>query len=172
MNARENAAAEFDAGTPLLVGEQVTAYAAAIRAEVAAEFEAYPGELAMLRGVLGVVRTIAKHSDMDELRRVIAEHYADENAAYAEQAEKATHTGEATPELLPFTEASDAFMQIGHTPALQGLRTELHIEGRPALVGRYIGAGMRKAPDQDGLLIIEPALVFEWAEKPEGGDAR
>lgn len=46
--------------------------------------ENYPGELAMFRGLLGVVRTIAQHSDIDELRRVIAEHQADEQAAYAE----------------------------------------------------------------------------------------
>ena len=73
------------------------------------------------------------------------------------------------PEPLPFTEARAAFMQIGHTPSLQGLRTELHIDGHPPLVGRYIGAGMRKAEHQDGLLIIEPALVFEYAQPAEPG---
>lgn len=68
----------------------------ALRAEVVAEFEAYPGELAMLRGVLGVVRSIARHGDLGdteggrELRQVITEHYADERAAYAEQGEKDT----------------------------------------------------------------------------------
>lgn len=55
-----------------------------------ATIENYPGELAMLRGVLGVVRTIARHGDIDELRRIVAEHYADERAAYAEQGEKDT----------------------------------------------------------------------------------
>lgn len=66
------------------------------RAEVVAEFENYPGELAMLRGVLGVVRSIARHGDLvetegvRELRRIIAEHHADERAAYAEQGEKDT----------------------------------------------------------------------------------
>jgi hypothetical protein len=60
--------------------------------------EAYPGELAMLRGVVAVLRTVARHSDLDEtegvreLRRVIAEHYADERAAYAEAAEKDSAT--------------------------------------------------------------------------------
>ncbi|MCX5103442.1 hypothetical protein [Streptomyces sp. NBC_00439] len=43
--------------------------------------EAYSGELAMLRGVIGVVRTVAEHGDMDELRRIVAEHRADEQAA-------------------------------------------------------------------------------------------
>ncbi|WP_326698020.1 hypothetical protein OG909_12120 [Streptomyces sp. NBC_01754] len=49
--------------------------------------EAYPGELAMLRGVLGVVRTVADHGDITELRRIVAEHRADEQAAYDGQAE-------------------------------------------------------------------------------------
>ncbi|MCP3817795.1 hypothetical protein NLX86_06495 [Streptomyces sp. A3M-1-3] len=53
------------------------------------QLENYPGELAMLRGVLGVVRTIAQHGDLTELRRIIAEHYADERAAY-EQAGRRT----------------------------------------------------------------------------------
>lgn len=58
--------------------------------------ENYPGELAMLRGVLGVVRSIARHGDLGEteggreLRRIVAEHYADERAAYAEQGEKSS----------------------------------------------------------------------------------
>ncbi|MFI1472090.1 hypothetical protein [Streptomyces wuyuanensis] len=149
--------------------------------------EAYTGELAMLRGVLGVVRVIAQHGDIDELRRVVAEHFADERAAYAELAEKDTREGESTPQPAgtcgralstgkpcpdhpmqqaePFTDAHTAFMAIGHTPSLQGLRTELRIEGRPTLVGRYIGAGIRS---HEGLRIIEPALVFEFAEPAEG----
>lgn len=53
-----------------------------------------------------------------------------------------------------------AFRQIGRTPSLQGLRTELRIEGFPPLVGRYSGAGMRRLDDRRELLLIEPALVF------------
>ncbi|MFH9215422.1 hypothetical protein [Streptomyces globisporus] len=53
-------------------------------AELEAAVEAYPGELAMLRGLLGVLRVVTKHGDMDEVRRLIAEHAADEQAAYAE----------------------------------------------------------------------------------------
>ena len=79
----------------------------AFRAEEATEFEAYPGELAMLRGVLGVVRAIARHGELGdteggrELRRIVAEHYADERAAYAERGEKDTREGESTPQPAP-----------------------------------------------------------------------
>lgn len=48
--------------------------------------ENYPGELAMLRGLLGVIRVVAEHGDMDEVRRLLAEHASDEQAAYAEGA--------------------------------------------------------------------------------------
>lgn len=44
--------------------------------------EAYPGELAMLRGVLAVLRTVAQHGDMDEVNRILTEHEWDERAAY------------------------------------------------------------------------------------------
>lgn len=54
------------------------------RAEVLAEAEAYPGELSMLRGVLGVIRVVAQQGDTAELRRIVAEHRADERDAYAE----------------------------------------------------------------------------------------
>lgn len=66
----------------------------------ARDTEAYTGELAMLRGVLGVVRVIAQHGDIDELRRVVAEHFADERAAHAEQEEKDTRGGESTPQFF------------------------------------------------------------------------
>lgn len=48
--------------------------------------ETYSGELAMLRGLLGVLRVVAKHgadNDMREVRRVLAEHASDERAAIA-----------------------------------------------------------------------------------------
>lgn len=67
------------------------------RAEVIAEFEAYPGEIAMLRGLLGVIRVVAKHGDMDEVRRLLAEHASDEQAAYAEEKDTATTTATSTP---------------------------------------------------------------------------
>jgi len=61
-----------------------------------------------------------------------------------------------------FTEARAAFMQIGQTPALQNLRVELRIEGYPTLVGNYAGAGMRRL--EEGVLAIEPLLLFAWAD--------
>ncbi|MFE7105586.1 hypothetical protein ACFU98_10830 [Streptomyces sp. NPDC057575] len=49
----------------------------------AATIEYYPGELAMLRGLLGVIRATATHGGgMDEVRRLLAEHASDEQAAY------------------------------------------------------------------------------------------
>ena len=64
-------------------------------------------ELAMLRGVIGVVRAIVRHGELAEsegvreLRRVIAEYDADERAAHAEREEKDTRKGESTPRETP-----------------------------------------------------------------------
>ncbi|UDM00033.1 hypothetical protein [Streptomyces longhuiensis] len=67
------------------------------------DIESYPGELAMLRGLVRVIRTIAMHSDIDELRRVLAEHEIDEQAAYSARDEKAT-VAAATATPPPFIE--------------------------------------------------------------------
>jgi hypothetical protein len=67
-----------------------------------------------------------------------------------------------------FTEARAAFMQIGRTPSLEGLRAELRIEGWPPLVGRYIGASMgrmRDVPGHEHLLSVDPRLIFEYADE-------
>jgi hypothetical protein len=66
-----------------------------------------------------------------------------------------------------FTEAGAAFMQIGVTPALKGLRTELRIEGHPPLIGWYVGATMQRLSDMpryERFLAIEPRLLFEYAD--------
>ncbi|MFJ8992653.1 hypothetical protein ACIRQH_19930 [Streptomyces sp. NPDC102279] len=66
-----------------------------------------------------------------------------------------------------FTDARAAFMNIGRTPSLEGLRTELRIEGRPVLVGRYCGAEMGRMHDVPGyehVLSIKPQLLFEYDE--------
>ncbi|WP_329214831.1 hypothetical protein OG352_05290 [Streptomyces sp. NBC_01485] len=71
---------------------------------------------------------------------------------------------EAEPE---FTEARAAFMQIGRTPSLEGLRAELRIEGWPPVVGCYCGASMGRMHDVPGhehLLAVDPRLIFEYAE--------
>ncbi|MFD8820821.1 hypothetical protein ACFV1C_00380 [Streptomyces sp. NPDC059605] len=45
--------------------------------------ENYTGELAMLRGLVATIRATATHgSNMDEVRRLLAEHAADEQDAY------------------------------------------------------------------------------------------
>lgn len=90
MSARAEIAAHFTSDT--LANQLLDAH----RAEVIAEHEAYPGELAMLRGVVGVLRTVVRVADLAdcegvrELRRLVAEHYADERAAYADAEEKTT----------------------------------------------------------------------------------
>ena len=45
--------------------------------------EAYPGELAALRGTLSAIRTAVQHGGTPSVAELIAEHYADERAAYA-----------------------------------------------------------------------------------------
>ncbi|MFD5057410.1 hypothetical protein [Streptomyces sp. NPDC058394] len=74
----------------------------AFRAESIAQFEAYPGELAMLRGLLGVVRVVAKHGDMNEVRRLLAEHASDEQAAHAEEKDTAASATTSTPDPLAY----------------------------------------------------------------------
>lgn len=53
-------------------------------AQLLTDAERFPGELAMMRGLLGVLRVVAKHGpdDMAEVRRLLAEHASDEQAAY------------------------------------------------------------------------------------------
>lgn len=54
-------------------------------ARLLTDAERYPGELAMLRGLAGVLRVVAEHSDdMAEVRRLLAEHASDERDAYAQ----------------------------------------------------------------------------------------
>ncbi|MFF1604186.1 hypothetical protein ACFVYV_43375 [Streptomyces mirabilis] len=65
-----------------------------------------------------------------------------------------------------FTDDYTAWMQIGTTPSLQGLRAELRIDGYPPLVGRYAGAGMRKAEGHDAVMLIEPLLLFPHGPAP------
>ncbi|MEU3219988.1 hypothetical protein [Streptomyces sp. NPDC006971] len=83
LNAEAGGSRYAISGLPVLLD----AYRAEVLRE-AAEAEAYPGELAMLRGLLGTIQVVARHgSDMDEVRRLLAEHASDEQAAYAEGAE-------------------------------------------------------------------------------------
>jgi hypothetical protein len=74
---------------------------------MSADIENYPGELAMLRGLLGVLRVTAKHGDFQQVQQLLAEHERDEQDAYNALGEKATApAATATP-----------FFQPGHTYA-------------------------------------------------------
>lgn len=88
-------------------------------------------------------------------------------AAVPAAVEEQPDTG--TPETEPeFTEARAAFMQIGRTPSLEGLRAELQIEGWPPIIGRYCGASMGRMHDVPGhehLLAVDPRLIFEYADE-------
>jgi hypothetical protein len=56
------------------------------RAEVlAADGQAYDGELAMLRGLVRVLRVVARQDDLAEVQRLLIEHVRDETAARAEE---------------------------------------------------------------------------------------
>jgi hypothetical protein len=87
---------------------------------------------------------------------------------HADAAELRRMADEAPKPEAEFTEARAAFMQMGRTPSLEGLRTELRIEGQPPLVGRYCGAAMGRMHDVPGhehLLAIDPRLIFEYADE-------
>lgn len=56
--------------------------------------ENYPGELAMFRGLVRVLRVAARNEDMREVQRLLWQHTADEAAAY----EKARQQEAARPE--------------------------------------------------------------------------
>lgn len=45
--------------------------------------ETFDGELAMLRGLVRVLRTVARQDDLREVKRLLTEHASDENAARA-----------------------------------------------------------------------------------------
>lgn len=55
------------------------------RAEVLAEDgQAYPGELAMLHGLVATLTAVAEHGDLKDVRKLLEEHKADDTAARAE----------------------------------------------------------------------------------------
>lgn len=60
--------------------------------------EDYSGELDMLRGLVATLRAIAEHGDLPDVRKVLAEHAADDAEARAEAGEKSSTAGaDATP---------------------------------------------------------------------------
>ncbi|MFF6781373.1 hypothetical protein [Streptomyces sp. NPDC012510] len=105
MNAREvlEGMIRTDRGnmtvhSPVEVQSRLDAYRAEILAEATGP-ENYSGELAMLRGLLGVLRATAKHGDFHQVQQLLAEHERDEQDAYAGLGEEATAAAAtATPE--------------------------------------------------------------------------
>ncbi|MEU9640893.1 hypothetical protein [Streptomyces sp. NPDC048188] len=65
----------------------------------AAVAETYPGELAMLRGLVRVLRTVVREDgSLEEARRLLWQHASDESAAYSQAREKSSPAGvDATP---------------------------------------------------------------------------
>ncbi|MEU9597185.1 hypothetical protein AB0E06_10270 [Streptomyces sp. NPDC048109] len=45
--------------------------------------EAYPGELDMLRGLIATMHAVAEYGDLGDVRKLLAEHQADDQAALA-----------------------------------------------------------------------------------------
>jgi hypothetical protein len=68
---------------------------------VSADTELFPGELAMLRGLVRTLRVVVRPDDADvaEVRRLLHQHAGDEAAAVAEG--KSSHPADATPGLNP-----------------------------------------------------------------------
>ncbi|WP_435252194.1 hypothetical protein [Streptomyces tendae] len=58
--------------------------------------EAYSGELDMLRGLIATLHAVAEHGDLGDVRKLLAEHKADDDAARAEQT-----THRRTPTVVP-----------------------------------------------------------------------
>ncbi|RPE40210.1 hypothetical protein EDD90_3246 [Streptomyces sp. Ag109_O5-1] len=62
--------------------------------------EAYPGQLAMLSGLIATLRAVAQHGDLSDVRKLLAEHERDEQDAYAEAEGKSSRrAADATPGL-------------------------------------------------------------------------
>ncbi|MFC8515540.1 hypothetical protein [Streptomyces sp. NPDC057257] len=60
--------------------------------------EAYPGELAMLSGLVATLHAVAEHGDLADVRKLLAEHKRDEQDAYAEAEKRHPAGAEATPQ--------------------------------------------------------------------------
>lgn len=60
-----------------------------------ADGQAYPGQLAMLTGLVATLNVVAKHGDLAEVRQVLAE-YANDDAQAREQS--TAPSGDATPQ--------------------------------------------------------------------------
>lgn len=71
-------------GTGIVLGDETAEdLIKAVVAETEMDAQAYPGELAMLRGLVATLRVVAEHGGLAEVRRLLDEHQADEQDAYA-----------------------------------------------------------------------------------------
>ncbi|MGW2720794.1 hypothetical protein [Streptomyces sp. NPDC001492] len=73
------------ANTERAAEEIADAHAAEV---LAADGQQYPGQLAMLTGLVATLRAVATHGDIDDVRKLLDEHQRDEQDAYAEAGER------------------------------------------------------------------------------------
>lgn len=84
-------------GDPASAQSLLDAYQAEVLAE---DGQAYPGELAMLHGLIATLTAVAEHGDLKDVRELLEEHKADDTAARTE---------------TPAVPAAPDFFQPGHT---------------------------------------------------------
>lgn len=140
------------------------------RAEALAEDgQAYDGELAMLRGLVRVLRVAARNEDMPEVQRLLADHVRDEAAARAQA------------RIAPDTTAADLERQ---TALMAGIRQE---PARRWKSGRAVGLLRRlgyhpispRTASRDlaalaaaGLLVMHEEKGVRWYEVARQGGHR
>lgn len=84
-------------------GENAEPFAREVLAEhrsevLAADGQAYDGELSMLRGLVRTLRVVARQSDLGEVQRLLIHHAVDD--ADARDREKSSREADATPEFF------------------------------------------------------------------------
>ncbi len=71
-------------GTPADARKLLDAYRAEVLTEATTTGEAYPGELAMLHGLIATLTAVAQHGDLNDVRKLLEEHKADDAQARTE----------------------------------------------------------------------------------------
>lgn len=146
------------------------------RVEVlAADGQAYDGELAMLRSLRRTLRAVTRYgTDMDEVRKLLAEHTADDAAARLEAKEKSSPTGAgATPDFFQ-PGRTYAYEATGFTaPELLTLFRVVADTRHPETGTRQAFGWIRTAEDISWSPYAEPADEWPacWTDVTEGGAA-